>query len=83
MIHGADDLRGPSNHRKEGTMWNSFMYQYAVGGFFFFLGIWIGIRKRALKLERRKDRLTLAVLLGGFLLYFCAHGLWMLWALKG
>ena len=62
------------------SIWSSFIYQYAVGGFFFFLALFLGIRKGVLKMDRRGDRITLAVLIGGLLFYFCFHGLWMLWA---
>ena len=61
-------------------MWDSFAYQYIVGGFFFLLAIFLGFRKGVLKLARKTDRITFFILILGFVLYFCFHGFWILWA---
>lgn len=58
--------------------WSSFLYLYGVGGAIFGTGLFLGIRKRVLRLERRSDRRLLAGIVGAYVFYFLLQGAWNL-----
>lgn len=55
-----------------------FLYQYLIGGFFFFLGIFITYRKGVWNPSNANDRRTVRNLVLGFVFYFSMHGIWIL-----
>lgn len=51
----------------------SFIYQYAVGGAFFLITLYIMIRSRSLDLKTRTGRRYLGIFLVGLFLYAAVH----------
>lgn len=65
----------------EATMnWPELIYQYAVGGLFFFLTLYICFRPGASDPKNPSDRKSLIYLLIGFAGYLVAHTAWILLA---
>ena len=62
--------------------WLPFIYLYGVGGLIFFIGIFIILRSKSLKIERPYHRKWLFILLFGFFYYLAIHGLTILVALE-
>lgn len=62
--------------------WYSFIYLYGIGGVLFCLAITMGLKKKVLKLNRKTDRKVLICLIGAYIIYFAAQGLWNTWALS-
>ena len=60
--------------------WTPYLYQYGVGGFFFFLAILVARVKGVWSFERPADRRTILMLVAGFVFYAGLHGLWIYWA---
>lgn len=54
-----------------------YLYQYIIGGFFFFLAIYVSYRKGAWSTANPVDRRTIRILIIGFVGYLCFHGLWI------
>ncbi|MCB1308496.1 MAG: hypothetical protein KDK30_09965 [Leptospiraceae bacterium] len=57
--------------------WLPYFYQYGVGGFFFFLAIFVAYDRKVLNLSRKDDRRLLRGILIGFAFYLVMHGLWI------
>lgn len=62
--------------------WDSFIYQYLVGGVIFFSGFVLAWRSGDYSWKSREDRLTTIFLLVTFLFYFGGHLLWQLAAVR-
>jgi hypothetical protein len=62
-------------------IWLPFIYLYGVGGFIFFIGIYIILKSKSLKTERLYHRKWLFILIFGFFYYLTIHGLLTLAAL--
>ncbi|MBT3182199.1 MAG: hypothetical protein HN337_06815 [Deltaproteobacteria bacterium] len=63
--------------------WDSFIYQFVVGGIIFALGIIIPLARGDVKWSRPGDRITLITILAGvtaFIIFFIA---WQIYAIKG
>ena len=56
----------------------SFVYQFAVGGIVFFLGIVLSWRAKDYSIKKKDDRRILIFMIGGFLFYFVSQLLWYL-----
>jgi hypothetical protein len=56
----------------------SLVYQFAVGGAIFALGIFLSWRTKDYSLQKKDDRRTLFLMLGGFAFYFLSQLLWHL-----
>ncbi|HPW45934.1 MAG TPA: hypothetical protein PKU96_06160 [bacterium] len=63
--------------------WDSFLYQFIVGGIVLLAGIVIPIIKKDVKLSNRDDQLTIAAILGGTALFFLFYLAWQFYAIKG
>lgn len=57
--------------------WLPWIYQYGVGGLFFFITLWIAARNGALRRGNRSDRSLFWALLAGFFAFSAIHGLWI------
>ncbi|MCP4135328.1 MAG: hypothetical protein GY754_30445 [bacterium] len=53
--------------------WFPLAYQYLIGGVVFSLSIILAIKKRALKLELKKDKRIFFQLIVGFFIYLTMH----------
>lgn len=58
------------------SYWQSIVYQYAIGGAFFFLIIFWALKTKALKMTSKEDKKTLATLLIGFVFFLGVHTGW-------
>ncbi len=58
--------------------WTPYLYQYGVGGFFFFLAIGVAGYKGVFDLKYPADRRTILFLALGFAFYASLHGGWIL-----
>lgn len=58
--------------------WTPYLYQYGVGGFFFFLAIAVAGYKGAFDLDHSSDRRMILLLIMGFVFYASLHGGWIL-----
>jgi hypothetical protein len=59
------------------SYWFPFVYQYIIGGLFFFLGLYIAVKKNVLTLSNMEDRKVFIQLIIGLLLYGFVHGTWI------
>jgi hypothetical protein len=57
--------------------WLPWLYQYGVGGVFFFGTLILAIRAGALRLGDPADRRLFVLLVGGFFLFLAVHGSWV------
>jgi hypothetical protein len=64
-----ESVRGP---------WLPYIYQYVVGGFFFFLAIGVAYYKGVFRFDRSADRRMIRMLVLGFVFYASLHGAWIL-----
>ena len=61
--------------------WLQLGYEYAMGGVFFFVTLWLCFRGgEASALKNPSDRRTLVILLAGFVYYFLTMTVWILLA---
>lgn len=58
--------------------WTPYLYQYLVGGFFFFLAILVAGYKGVFHLKHPTDRRMILMLVLGFVFYAALHGGWIL-----
>ena len=58
--------------------WESFIYQYAVGGLIFVVGFVIAWRSGDYSWKNVQDRTTALFLAAIFLVYFCGHLAWQI-----
>ncbi|MCR9141934.1 MAG: hypothetical protein NXI24_06755 [bacterium] len=58
--------------------WTPYLYQYGVGGFFFFLAIIVAGYKGVFELSHPSDRRMVLFLVLGFVFYASLHGGWIL-----
>ena len=56
----------------------SLVYQFAIGGTIFFLGIFLSWRSKDYAWGKKEDRRTLFFMVGGFAFYFISQLLWHL-----
>lgn len=56
--------------------WLSILYQYVMGGLFFFSVIFVAIKNDVLKPSSRDGKFTLSILLGGFVIFLFVHVVW-------
>lgn len=63
--------------------WDSFLYQFIVGGIVLFAGIIIPIVKGDVSLSNRNDRITIAAILVGMLFFVTFFILWQFYAIRG
>ncbi len=63
--------------------WDSFLYQYIIGGIIFLAGFILAWRSGDFSWKKREDRLTAVFLAILFLAYFAGHGFWQSCALGG
>jgi len=61
--------------------WLPYLYLYGVGGGIFFIGMFIILRSRSLKLERTRHRVWYHILIFGLVYYMGIHGLFTFAAL--
>ncbi|MEQ9362816.1 MAG: hypothetical protein RIF32_01155 [Leptospirales bacterium] len=61
-----------------GSPWAPYLYQYGVGGFFFFLAIAVAGYKGVFQLSHPSDRRMILFLVLGFVFYASLHGGWIL-----
>ena len=54
-------------------VWLPYLYLYGVGGIFFFIGVFIILRSKSLKLDRPSHKSWFYILLFGFLNYMGIH----------
>lgn len=57
--------------------WLPLIYQYLVGGFFLFGGIYIALRSGGVSLACREDRSTIIILIVGYFSYLAIHTFWI------
>lgn len=62
--------------------WDTYLFQYLVGGVFFFVGLLAGTARSLDPAVRRDHRRFTPILIAGFLAYAGVHALWTLLALK-
>ncbi|MBN1274050.1 MAG: hypothetical protein JXB26_17440 [Candidatus Aminicenantes bacterium] len=62
---------------------SSFLYQFIVGGLFFFAGIAAAWRSGAYSWKNKADRRLLGLMILGFLAFFLLQGIWCLAVLRG
>ncbi|MFH1728697.1 MAG: hypothetical protein ABIA04_09795 [Pseudomonadota bacterium] len=55
----------------------SFIYQYGVGGIVFLIGLIIVLLSKELSFKTKKGKYALAILIGGYFLYFFIHALFV------
>lgn len=53
------------------------LYQYSVGGAFFFVTLWLCFRLGGAEADHPADRRSRWILILGLIGYFCGHGLWI------
>ena len=53
--------------------WLPFFYLYGIGGIFFFAGMYIVTKTKALNKERKQHRFWLKALYGGFFFFMSLH----------
>lgn len=63
--------------------WESFVYQYAVGGVIFLAGLVIALRSGDYSWKNWQDRLTILFVIAIFAFYFCGHLVWQALASGG
>jgi len=63
--------------------WESFVYQYAVGGIIFLAGLVIAWRSGDYSWKNVYDRLTTYFVISIFAFYFCGHLVWQIVASGG
>jgi len=56
------------------------LYQYSIGGLFFFLTLWLCFRLGGAEADHPADRRTRRILILGLIGYAGGHGLWILLA---
>ncbi len=61
--------------------WSSLIYQFAVGGVIFAVGLLVPLRAGDYSLRRRSDRRTILFMLAGVLFYLAGQTLWHLAAI--
>jgi divalent metal cation (Fe/Co/Zn/Cd) transporter len=61
--------------------WDSFIYQFVVGGVVFLAGLLLAWRSGDLSWNRREDRVTTIMLIIMVLAYFFGQLLWQLYGL--
>jgi len=54
----------------------SLIYQFAIGGIIFFVGIFISWRTKDYSWHKKEDRRVLLFMVGGFLFYLVFQLLW-------
>lgn len=57
--------------------WICWLYQYAVGGVFFFGALGLAVYSGAARLKDTPDRRLLGVLLGGYFALAALHACWI------
>jgi hypothetical protein len=57
--------------------WISWLYVYGVGGLVFAACLVIALRAGAVRPAHRPDRLLLAALAGGLLIFMAIHAVWI------
>jgi len=62
--------------------WLEFVYQYIVGGLFFFITMALCFRPGGSDISHPADRRSLFFLLLGFAGYFLAHAAWIILAAR-
>ena len=55
--------------------WLPYIYLYGVGGGIFLIGIYIILKSKSLKMERKRHKLWFHILIFGILYYMGLHGL--------
>ena len=55
--------------------WLPFIYLYVVGGFFFFLGIFLIKRNGAINLKKKQHKFWMKVMIFGFFYFAALHAL--------
>lgn len=63
------------------STWLPLLYLYGVGGFFFFLGMFIIKRSKAIDLTKKRHRFWYKVLIAGFFYFVLFHTITTLAAL--
>jgi hypothetical protein len=60
----------------QANLWQ-WVYEYTVGGVFFFITLWLCFRLGGAEADHPADRRTRLILILGLIGYFCGHGLWI------
>lgn len=60
--------------------WPQLIYQYSVGGTFFFVTLWLCFRLGAADIKNSSDRKALIYLIAGIAGYFAFHTIWIILA---
>jgi len=61
----------------ESSPWTSYLYMYGLGLVVFVMGLTLIRKTGALVPGRGKDTMWWRILIGGYLLFFTLHGLWV------
>jgi len=62
--------------------WDSFLYQFIVGGLFFLFGIVMPVVHKDVNLARRDDRWTIGIIFTALLVFILSIIAWQLYAIK-
>ncbi|GIK23016.1 MAG: hypothetical protein HND40_04875 [Ignavibacteriota bacterium] len=62
-------------------IWLPYIYLYGVGGVFFFSGMYLITKTKALNTEKKQHRFWLKALYGGFFFFMILHGFMIISAL--
>ncbi|MCB1174909.1 MAG: hypothetical protein KDK39_15160 [Leptospiraceae bacterium] len=58
--------------------WQPWIYQYSIGGVFFFLSIAVALNKHAVNMAHPQGRTVLFNLIAGLVFYMAVHAIWIL-----
>lgn len=62
--------------------WFCFIYQYTIGGAFFLFCVIAALRCQTLNFKTKNGRITLSLIIGGFIMAMSIHAIWIYYVAK-